>query len=470
MRHLPVFLDLQAAPALVVGGGRVAARKVALLRSAGAAVTVVAPEAGPQVAGPAGRGELRWFRRAFEADDVVGMRVVFAATDDASTNDTVAVAARAVGIPVNVADDGARSSFILPAIVDRSPLLVAISSGGVAPMLATAVRARLESMIDHSWARLAQFAERWRKPIRARRPSVAARRRFYEWLLDGPAAEAVRAGRELQAAGLLEDALAQVEPPARGFVSLVGAGPGDPELLTLRALRALGRADVILTDRLVGPEILALARREAEVVDVGKTTGGQGKSQETINRLLVHHARRGRRVVRLKGGDPFVFGRGGEEAEWLVRHGIRFEVIPGITAALACAAYAGIPLTHRAHANSLHFVTAHGAASVDRIDWRALARPRQTLVVYMGVAAAGVVGDRLLAARLPPATPVAIVEKGSLPDQRVVVTDLAGLAKAIGVHDIRSPALLIIGGVASLGAQLAWYGARPVVEALRKSA
>ena len=213
-----------------------------------------------------------------------------------------------------------------------------------------------------------------------------------------------------------------------------------------------------------------LATRKAHRHDVGKTTGGQGKSQETINRLLVHYARRGRHVVRLKGGDPFVFGRGGEEAEWLVRHGIRFEVIPGITAALACAAYAGIPLTHRAHANSLHFVTAHGAASVDRIDWRALARPRQTLVVYMGVAAAGVVGDRLLAARLPPATPVAIVEKGSLPGQRVVVTDLAGLAKAIGVHDIRSPALLIIGEVASLGAQLAWFGALPVVEALRKSA
>jgi uroporphyrin-III C-methyltransferase / precorrin-2 dehydrogenase / sirohydrochlorin ferrochelatase len=470
MRHLPVFLDLQAAPALVVGGGRVAARKVTLLRSAGAAVTVVAPEAGPQVAGSAARGELHWVRRPFEAGDVAGMRVVFAATDDISTNDAVAVAARAGGIPVNVADDGARSSFILPAIVDRSPLLVAISSGGVAPMLATAVRARLESVIDHSWARLAQFAARWRKPIRARRPTVAARRGLYEWLLDGPVAEAVRAGREPEADRLLEDVLAQGEPPARGFVSLVGAGPGDPGLLTLRALRTLQSADVILADRLIGAGILALARREAEVVDVGKAAGGAGESQERINRLLVHHARRGRRVVRLKGGDPFVFGRGGEEAEWLLRHGIRFEVVPGITAALACAAYAGIPLTHRAHANSLHFVTAQGTASVDRIDWRALARPRQTLVVYMGVAAAGVVGDRLLAARLPPATPVAIVENGSLPDQRVVVTDLAGLAKAIGVHDIRSPALLIVGEVASLAAQLAWFGALPVVEALRKSA
>ena len=470
MRHLPVFLDLQAAPVLVVGGGRVAARKVALLRSAGAAVTVVAPEAGPQVAGAAARDELRWVRRAFETGDVAGMRVVFAATDDTSTNDAVAVAARAVGIPVNVADDGARSSFILPAIVDRSPLLVAISSGGVAPMLATAVRARLESVIDHSWTRLAQFAERWRSPIRARRPTITARRKLYEWLLDGPVSEAVRAGREPEADRLLEDALAQGEPPARGFVSLVGAGPGDPELLTLRALRALRRADVILADRLVGPEILALARREAELVDVGKAAGGHGESQEKINRLLLHHARRGRRVVRLKGGDPFVFGRGGEELEWLVHHGIRFEIVPGITAAIACAAYAGIPLTHRAHAHSLHLVTAHGADSVDRIDWSALARRGQTLAIYMGLATAGIVRERLLAARLSAATPVAIVEKGTLPDQRVVVTDLAGFATAIGVHDIRSPALLIVGEVASLAARLAWFGATPVVEALRKSA
>ncbi len=232
------------------------------------------------------------------------MRVVFVATDDGAVNETAAAAARAAGIPVNVADDGARSSFILPAIVDRSPLLVAVSSGGVAPMLATAVRARLEAMLDSSWGRLARFAERWRAPIRQRRKNVAARRALYEWLLDGPVAQAVRAGHEADAERLLEQALQVDEPPPRGFVSLVGAGPGDPELLTLRALRALQSADVILADRLVGPEILARARREAEVVDVGKSAGGDGPSQERINRLLVHHARRGRRVVRLKGGDP----------------------------------------------------------------------------------------------------------------------------------------------------------------------
>jgi uroporphyrin-III C-methyltransferase/precorrin-2 dehydrogenase/sirohydrochlorin ferrochelatase len=470
MRHLPVFLDLESAPALVAGGGRVAARKIALLRSAGAAVTVIAPTACPEIAARAARGELDWRPRAFEPADVTGMRVVFAATDDESVNDAVAGAARAAGIPVNVADDGARSTFILPAIVDRSPLVVAISSGGGAPMLATAVRARIEALLDDSWSRLARFADRWRTAIRAARPAVTARRQLYEWLLDGPVAEAVRAGREPEADQLLESALAEDAPPPRGFVSLVGAGPGDPELLTLRALRALSSADVILADRLVGPEILARARREAEVIDVGKAAGGAGESQDHINRLLVHHARRGRRVVRLKGGDPLVFGRGGEEADWLARHRVPFTIVPGITAALGCAAYAGVPLTDRRFAETLHFVTAHGADAADRIDWQRLAGRRQTLVVYMGVAAAARVRERLLAARLPATTPVAVIENGTLPGQRVLLTDLAGLATTVEDHAVRSPALLVIGESAAEASRLAWFGTPPIVEEVRKTA
>src|SRR5688572_14931437 len=470
MRHLPIFVDLQRAPALVVGGGRVAARKITLLRSAGADVTVVAPSAGPAIIQAAEQGELRWHRRDFAASDVAGMRIVFAATDVAAINDAVAVAARAAGIPVNVADDGARSSFILPAIVDRSPLLVAVSSGGVAPMLATAVRGHIEALLDESWSRLARFAERWRAAIRRRRPALPARRALYEWLLDGPVAQAVRAGRVADADRLLERTLAADAAPGRGFVSLVGAGPGDPGLLTLRALRALQSADVILADRLVGPEILAHARREAEVIDVGKSAGGHGERQEHINRLLVHHARRGRRVVRLKGGDPLVFGRGGEEAEWLARNGIAFEIVPGITAALGCAAYAGIPLTHRQHAHSLRFVTAQGADSIDRIDWGSLAVRRETLVVYMGVACAARVAASLRAARMSPATPVAVVENGTLPGQRVLVTSLAGLAAAIEAHGIGSPALLVIGEVASHASRFGWFGAPPLVDALRETA
>lgn len=459
MRHLPVFLDLQRAPALVVGAGRVAARKIELLRSAGAAVTVVAPSAGPAVRQGDARGDLAWIRRDFRAADVRGQRVVFAATDDAGVNDAVAAAARSAGIPVNVADDGERSSFILPAIVDRSPLVVAISSGGVAPMLATAVRGRIESLVDESWSRLARFAERWRSAIRRRRPVLPARRAFYDWLLEGPVAQAVRAGREAEANDLLERALATDGAPARGFVSLVGAGPGDPGLLTLRALRALQTADVILTDRLVGPAVLALARREAEVVDVGKTAGGAGETQAGIHRLLLHHARRGRRVVRLKGGDPFIFGRGGEEAAVLARHGIPHEVVPGVTAALGCAASTGIPLTHRGVSQSVSFVTAHGEEAVDRVDWRRLAGRDHTLVVYMGVASAGRLRDRLLEAGLAPGTPVAVIENGTLPEERVVVTDLARLPTTVAEHALRSPALLIVGDVVRESAALGRAGA-----------
>ena len=461
VRHLPIFVDVAGAPTLVVGGGVVAARKVALLRSAGAIVTVIAPAAEPQVNEQAAQGGIRLVDREFQPSDVAGMRVVIAATGDRAVNLEVARAAREAGILVNVVDDAELSGFILPAIVDRSPLVVAISSSGVAPILATAVRAQLEIFLDHSWGQLARFAQKWRPIIRRSRAGVAGRRKFYEWLLEGPVARAVRAGQTKQANRLIVKALAEPAALPRGFVSLVGAGPGDPGLLTLHALRALQRADVILADKLVGPEIRALARREAEFIDVGKSPGGQGESQARIHELLVLHARRGRQVVRLKGGDPLIFGRGGEEAQCLVQHGIAFEIVPGISAANACAAYAGIPLTHRDHAQTLHLVTAHCARSVDRIDWAGLAHRGQTLAVYMGVATAALVRDRLLAAHVPAATPAAIIENGTLPHQRVVITDLGKLADAVGEHAIESPALLIIGEVATLGRELAWFGTIP---------
>jgi uroporphyrin-III C-methyltransferase/precorrin-2 dehydrogenase/sirohydrochlorin ferrochelatase len=448
MRHFPVFLDLQDAPVLIVGGGEVAARKEALLRRAGAAMTVVVPD-------------------RFEARNVRGMRLVIAATGDAQANAAVAAAARAANVPVNVVDDASLSSFIMPAIVDRSPLVVAISTGGAAPVLATQLRARIESLLDESWGRLALFADRWRRRLRGAVPDLGMRRRFYDWLLDGPVAAAVRAGRESDADRMLESRLAGKEETPAGMVMLVGAGPGDPGLLTLRALRALQRADVILADRLVPAEILGMARREAEIIDVGKQPGGRGARQGRINRLLVVHARRGRVVVRLKGGDPFIFGRGGEELEYLKRHGIAYEVVPGITAALACAAYAGIPLTHRDHSHGLQFVTAHCRESLERVDWRGLARPGQTLAFYMGVAGLEAVRDRLIEAGLPPATPAALVENGSRPEQRVIVTELAALAAAARSHAITTPALLFVGEVTALARQLAWFGHEPIVDACR---
>lgn len=462
MRYFPAFLDLQSVPTLIVGGGEIAARKLVLLSQAGASVTVVSPRVTADISGRAKEGGLRLLARRFEPADVAGMRIVIAATGDRDVNTAVARAAREAGIPVNVVDDAALSTFIVPAIVDRSPLVVAISSGGVAPMLATRVRALIENLLDESWGRLALFAERWRVRIRAGIADVAARRRFYDWLLDGPAAALVRSGREEEADRILEERLTAVSPPA-GSVTLVGAGPGDPELLTLRALRALQAADVILVDRLVSPQVLARARRDAEIVDVGKTPGGHGARQDRINRMLVAEARRGRRVVRLKGGDPFVFGRGGEELEYLERHGIAFEIVPGITAALACAAYAGIPLTHRDHAQGVQFVTAHCRESIDAIDWTGLARAGQTLAFYMGAAELDAIRDRLTAAGLSPATPVALVENGTRDNQRVIVTELSDLPGAAKRHSVGSPSMLFVGDVAALAAKLHWYGAAPIV-------
>ena len=466
MRYFPAFVDLQDAPVLVVGGGAVAARKIALLREAGARITVVAPHLAESVESHVRQG-VGWIPRRFEPSDVRDMRLVIAATGDREVNAAVSAAARDASVPVNVVDDAALSSFIVPAIVDRSPLVVAISSGGAAPMLAMRLRERIETLLDDSWGRLALLADRWRERILAAMPGIAVRRRFYDWMLDGPVAAAVRAGRESDAERLIGAHLSPALPAIAGKVMLVGAGPGDPGLLTLHALRALQQADVILADRLVSKEILRLARRDAEIIDVGKDPGGHAAKQDSINRLLVVHARCGRQVVRLKGGDPFVFGRGGEELEFLKRHGIAFEVVPGITAAIACAAYAGIPLTHREHSRGLQFVTAHCRESLDHVDWRGLARPGQTLAFYMGVGELAAVRDRLIEAGMPPATPAALVQDGTLSQQRIVVTELAALVDAARRQGIAAPAMLFIGEVAGFAARFAWFGNEPVVDTCR---
>ncbi|HEU5467797.1 MAG TPA: siroheme synthase CysG [Steroidobacteraceae bacterium] len=464
MRHFPAFLDLRDAPVLLVGGGEVAARKLKLLRAAGARVTVVAPEAVPEVSTMAD-GAVRWLARRFEPADLRGRRLAIAATGSRDVNSEVAAAARAANVPVNVVDDAALSTFIVPAIVDRSPLVIAISSGGAAPVLATRLRARIEALLDESWGRLAELADRWRARIRVALPELAGRRRFYDWLLDGPVAAALRAGRPEEAERVLQDRLSMSAEPLAGRVMLVGAGPGDPGLLTLHGLRALQQADVVLADRLVSPEVLALARRDARIIDVGKSPGGRGAGQERINRLLVVHARRGRAVVRLKGGDPFVFGRGGEELEYLARHGVAYEVVPGITAALGCAAYAGIPLTHRDHASGVRFVTAHSRGSLDCVDWPGLARPGQTLAIYMGIGLLDAVRDRLIEAGLAPGTPAAIVESGTRPGQRVVVTTLATLPGAARTWCVSAPAMLFIGTVAGFAGKLGWFGSTPLPDA-----
>jgi uroporphyrin-III C-methyltransferase/precorrin-2 dehydrogenase/sirohydrochlorin ferrochelatase len=459
MRYFPLFLDLRARAVLVVGGGAIAARKIELLRAAGAAVTVVAPRLGAALAPLAARGELRHIAQPFQDGHVGGQWLVIAATDDPQVNRAAAEAAGRRGVFVNVVDDAEASSGIVPAIVDRSPLVIAISSGGTAPMLARLVRERLETLLDESLGTLATLLGRWRRAIATRFDAAAERRRFYSAVLQGDPARLVRAGRYAQAEQALQQMLevADSGTPA-GRVILVGAGPGDPGLLTLRGLRALQEADVVLHDRLVSAGILALVRRDAERISVGKQGGGASVEQQQIHDLLLEHAQRGRTVVRLKGGDPFIFGRGGEELEFLRAHAIPFEVVPGITAAIGAAAMAGIPLTHRGQAAAVRLLTAARGRDADATPWREHAASQDTLAIYMGLAQLETIGAELIRHGRPAQTPVALVENGTRGDQRVVHARLDGVAAAANSAALQSPVLLIVGEVAALGEQLHWFG------------
>lgn len=459
MTLFPIFADLKDRLVLVVGGGAVAERKTLSLLEASADVLVGAPALTPALTALAAEGRIRHLSGRFDPAWLNEAWLVVAATDDRVTNAAVSEAARARRIFSNVVDDPELSSFQVPSIVDRSPVIVAISSSGVAPVLARRIRERIESLFDHTLGQLAGLAASYRKRIRASHPDLGARRRFYDWLLDGPVAGFLRQQQPGQAEAALEAALAAPQAPATGSVVLVGAGPGDPGLLTLKALRALNEADVILHDRLVSDEVMGLARRDAERVSVGKLPGeNHNATQARIHKLMVEHARAGRRVVRLKGGDAFIFGRGGEELEYLRAHGVRYEVVPGITAALACAAYAGIPLTHREHAQSVRLVTAHCREDEDNLDWPALAREKQTLAFYMGVGQLDLLTNRLLAHGRSPDTPFALIENGSRPEQRVLSGTLERLPSLAAEHAIQSPALLIVGEVAGLAPQLQWFG------------
>ncbi len=462
----PIFADLRDRPVLVVGGGTVARRKAEALLAAGAHVRVGATRLEPVLAQLAAQGRIEAITGVFEDGWVDGVWLVVAATADQSVNHRVAAAASARRVWANVVDDAAASMCHVPACIQRGPLQIAVSSGGGAPMLARHVRRRIEALLDESIGRLAELLARKRERIRRRHPDLSARRRFVERLLAGSVPRLLRQAQPAAAEAAFEAALLADAPhPAGGSVVLVGAGPGDPDLLTLRAARALDEADVILYDRLVNPGILARARRDAERIAVGKQAGGHSVAQAQIHALMLEHARAGRRVVRLKGGDPFVFGRGGEELEFLRAHGIPYEAVPGITAALACAAYAGVPLTHRHHAQAVTFVTAHCAGSLDRLDWAALARARHTLAVYMGVAGLERVCAQLVAHGRAPDTPCALIENGSLPQQRVVHAGLTRLASLARARNMRSPSLLIVGEVAGLAPSLAWFGIPPIEEA-----
>ncbi|TYT26938.1 uroporphyrinogen-III C-methyltransferase [Luteimonas viscosa] len=466
-RLFPLFADLRERTVVVVGGGAVAARKVEALLGTGARIVVGAPTLDPALAVLAAAGEVEHLPAEFTPAWLDEAWLAIAATDDAGVNRAVAEAGEARRVWVNVVDDTALARVHLPARVERGPLQIAISSGGGAPMLARLVREQLETRFDESFGALAALLTRHRERIRARWPDTAARRRAFERLLAGPLQGLLRSRRHIEAERAFDLALTEDghSTTARGRVALVGAGPGDPGLLTLRALRLLNEADVILHDSLASEDVLQLARRDAQRIAVGKRAGHHATPQADINALLVEHATAGRRVVRLKGGDPFVFGRGGEELEALRAAGIDYEVVPGITAAAACAAYAGIPLTHRDHAQSVRLVTAHARDSGDTLDWPALAQERQTLAFYMGVARLETVRMQLIAHGRAPDTPFALVENGSRPEQRVVAGALADLPRLARLHDVQAPALLIVGEVAALAGRLHWFGAAPLGDA-----
>ncbi|WP_297528364.1 siroheme synthase CysG [Thiohalobacter sp.] len=458
MEFLPAFFQLKDQPCLLVGGGTVAARKATLLVRAGGRVTVVAPELGPDLRRQAEAGEVTHRPGTFVPEDLDGMQLVVAATDDAAVNRAVAEAARARGIPVNVVDDRRLCSFIFPSVIDRSPVIAAVSTGGASPVLARQLRTRLETLIPSGYGRLARLLEDFRKPVRERFPDATERRRFWEEIIEGPVAELAFAGQMDEARRELEDRIARDQSRRDvGEVYLVGAGPGDPDLLTFRAVRLMQQADVVVYDRLVSRPILDMTRRDAERYYVGKQKDNHAVPQEGINQLLVDLAKQGKRVLRLKGGDPFIFGRGGEEIETLAQEGIHFQVVPGITAAAGCASYSGIPLTHRDYAQSCVFVTGHLKHGELDLNWPALVAPNQTVVFYMGLTGMPVISERLIAHGMSPDTPAALVEQGTTPNQRVLTGTVASLPKLVEEAQVRAPTLTIVGEVVRLRKKLDWY-------------
>jgi len=460
MDYLPIFLKVEDGPCLVVGGGKIAARKVALLNRAGARITVVSPSICEEVKSLLGEGSVTYTEREFMESDLDSMILAIAATDNEAVNRSVSEAAKRCRIPVNVVDSPDLCSFIMPSIVDRSPVQVAVSTGGASPVLARLLRARLESFIPAAYGRLAQLVNEYRHEVKQRFSNTDQRRYFWEDVLQGRIAELLFAGHEDKARVAIKEAIDDADAHFKdpGEVYLVGAGPGDPDLITFRALRLMQQADVVVYDRLVSEPVLDMVRRDAELIYAGKARDKHTLTQESINQLLVRLAKEGKRVLRLKGGDPFIFGRGGEEIQTLAEEGIPFQVVPGITAASGCASYAGIPLTHRDYAQSCIFVTGHlKDGSVD-LDWDTLAKPAQTIVFYMGLHSIPVLSKELISHGMPGNTPVALVQQGTTRNQRVYIETLESLADLSEREQVKPPTIIIVGEVVSLQEKLSWFG------------
>ncbi len=459
MKLLPLFLDIKAKPCLVVGAGPVAARKAELLIKAGASVRVVAREIGEAMSLLQQESKINCEARPFEDSDLEQIEIVIAATSNRELNARVSELAQARRIPVNVVDNPKLCSFIMPSIIDRDPVQIAISTGGASPVLARQLRSRLESLVPAAYGDLARLVEQYRDTVKQTFPNVKERRRFWESVLEGPVTEHVFANRSSEAKSLLDKlvATAASDPDYQGEVYLVGAGPGDPDLLTFKALRLMQKCDVVVYDRLVSEPILDLVRRDAEKIYAGKARAKHSISQENINQLLVRLAKEGKRVLRLKGGDPFVFGRGGEEIGELIDENIDFQVVPGITAASGCTSYAGIPLTHRDLSQACIFVTGHRKEGASDLNWEMLSHSNQTVVFYMGLENVQRICNSLKAHGRLPATPAALIEKGTTPVQRVFIGNLDTLPGLVDSNEVRAPTLIVVGEVVDMHKKLHWY-------------
>lgn len=458
MDIFPISLKLQQQPCLIVGGGHIAYRKAVLLAKAGAIIHVIAPEIESNLLEIVKSSQGRYVQAPFSPDiPLRNYRLVIAATNDKATNIQVFEACEAERILVNSVDDPPHCRFMVPAIIDRSPLVVSIATNGTSPVLSRQIRTQLEAAIPHGMGKLANFSGKWRAAVKAKIENPDERRIFWEDLYASPLKEQVFNDNIAEADRLIEQALMEWKAP-KGEVYLVGAGPGDPELLTLKALRLMQQADVIIYDRLVSPAIMDLCRRDAEKIYVGKARSNHSVPQEGINALLVEYAAQGKRVCRLKGGDPFIFGRGGEEIQELFAAGVAFQVVPGITAASGCSAYAGIPLTHRDYAQSVRFLTGHLKEGSPELPWSELVYENQTLVLYMGLVGLEKICAQLIAHGQRPNMPVALISKGTTPEQKVVVGTLADIASKVSEHHIQAPTLTIIGEVVKLREQLQWQG------------
>ncbi len=461
MKQLPIFLNIQSSACLIAGGGPAAARKAKLLLQAGAKLMVVTPTLSESMLLLLDSANIEHLQRDYHSDDLQGKTMVIAATDNYQVNLQIAADAKQKAILVNIADNPIASDFTLPSIVNRDPLIVAISSSGTSPVLARMLKTRLEAFIPKSYSTLATLAGEFQVEIKEKIRHVGARKAFWEKSLTGNIAELVLTGHETKARQALKTAINNANQnysnAKTGEVYLVGAGPGNPDLLTFRALRLIQQAEVVLYDRLVSDSIMNLCPQQAEHIYVGKRRADHAMPQANINQTLIDHAKAGKRVLRLKGGDPFIFGRGGEEIETLAEHNIPFQVVPGITAASGCASYAGIPLTHRDHAQSCTFITGHLKDGSINLDWNRLAGTDQTIVCYMGLMGLPIICEQLIAHGIAKDTPAALIERGTTAEQQVHTGTVSTLPQIISSRTVTAPTLIIIGTVVTLRKKLDWF-------------